>query len=218
MMFVGGENLSAPSQPSMRRYVFCEDGQRPDLFADETMDFEMKDVMLAFNSEKSLGVGELFITSRRVIWIKNDEFVGDQHQVAVDIDVPFIVLHAITRDPDSFAKPCVYCQLSGGDGGELRLENEDNSEAEDDELFIVPPNEAGLTAIFNALSHAALVNPDPPEDGEEEGDDEFIYNIDEVALGAEQARVLNHLESVFRAPEGDEEEGEEGQFDDADEV
>ena len=181
-----------------------------------------------------------------MIWIKDEVAVdGDaereeQQQVAIDLDVPFIVLHAITRDQDSYPLPCVYCQLSDGDDYSNLLaaargdgdgvdegegeENGDEDEAPEDELFIVPEDDAALTKIFNALSHAAMMNPDPPEDGEQEGDDEFIYDEDEVALGAEQARVLQHLDSVFVAPtmaqreEDDEDEDEpEGQFEDADE-
>ena len=87
----------------------------------------------------------------------------------------------------------------------------------------MPSDVSDLKEIFNAFSHAALLNPDPPEDGEEEGDDELIYNTDEVELGAEQSRNLQHLESVFHLPgdeleiEGEEEEEEEtaGQFEDA---
>ena len=182
-----------------------------------------------------------------MIWIKDEVAVdGDaereeQQQVAIDLDVPFIVLHAITRDQDSYPLPCVYCQLSDGDDYSNLLAaargdgdgdgvdedegegNGDEDEAPEDELFIVPEDDAALTKIFNALSHAAMMNPDPPEDGEQEGDDEFIYDEDEVALGAEQARVLQHLDSVFVAPtmaqreEEEDEDEPEGQFEDADE-
>jgi hypothetical protein len=68
------------------------------------------------------------------------------------------------------------------------------------EMFLIQKNDIDLTEIYNAFSHAALLNPDPPEDGEEEGDDELIYNIDEVELGVEQSQALEHLESVFHLP------------------
>lgn len=45
-----------------------------------------------------------------------------------DFDVPYIMLHAITHDPESYPKPCLYCQLD---------EDEDGPS----ELFLVPPKE-----------------------------------------------------------------------------
>mmetsp|Transcript_4115 Transcript_4115/g.6177 ORF Transcript_4115/g.6177 Transcript_4115/m.6177 type:complete len:212 (+) Transcript_4115:150-785(+) len=210
----------------MRRYVMCEDGQHPNLQDEETLDFQLEKVSLALGVRKQLGTGTLFVTSRRLIWIKDDDpsctDPNGEEQVAIDIDIPEVILHAITRDPDSYPTPCVYCQLNGSENFE-----DEEIEEEDDELFIVPSKDEELTAIFNALSHAAMMNPDPPEDGEEEGHDEFIYNYDEVALGAEQARILDHLESVFVAPtdaqlndmqENDNEDDDDdtnGQFDDA---
>jgi hypothetical protein len=46
-----------------------------------------------------------------------------------DFDVPFIILHAITHDSESFPKPCLYCQL-------------DEEEDSPSEMFLVPPQEA----------------------------------------------------------------------------
>jgi len=189
----------------MRRYVPVtpEDGQKPELWEDETIDYELDDVELSFGATKPVvGNGKLMITSKRVLWIGTGES-------AYDFDVPYIALHAITRDPDSYHKPCIYCQL---DCEEDQGEESDEDESEVlDEMFLAPSSEVHLTAMFNALSAAALNNPDPLEDWEQEGDDELIYNTDEVELGAEQARTLDHLESVFNVPEfyAHGEEGEE---------
>jgi hypothetical protein len=190
----------------------------PELWEDETIDYTLDDVEINFSAEKPpVGTGKLFITSKRVIWLgKGDE--------AYDFDVPYIVLHAVTRDADSYPKPCIYCQLDCEEAeGDEDDEEEEPGEVLD-EMFLVPSNEEHLTAMFNALSAAALNNPDPAEDWEQEGDDELIYNAEEVELGAEQARTLEHLESVFNIPEGygmegdDEDEGEgeyeEGEADD----
>lgn len=192
----------------MRRYVPVtpEDDQSPELWEDETIDYELNDVELSFGATKPvIGTGKFIVTSKRVLWMGTGES-------AYDFDVPYIALHAITRDPDSYPKPCIYCQLD--------CEEEDNGDESDDdesevldEMFLAPSNEEHLTAMFNALSAAALNNPDPLEDWEQEGDDELIYNADEVQLGAEQARTLDHLESVFNVPEfyahGEVGEGEE---------
>jgi nucleotide-sensitive chloride channel 1A len=200
----------------------------PELWEEETIDYTLDDVEINFSADKPpVGTGKLFITSKRVIWLgKGDE--------AYDFDVPYIVLHAVTRDADSYPKPCIYCQLDCEEADDNEDDEEEESEEVLDEMFLVPSSEEHLTAMFNALSAAALNNPDPEEDWAQEGDDELIYNAEEVELGAEQARTLEHLESVFNIPEGygmeaegeeegDYEEGEEegegeepvpGQFDD----
>ena len=198
----------------MRRIVPCSesDSNIPELWEGETIDYSLDEVEINFSSVKPpVGLGKLFITSKRVIWLgKGDE--------AYDFDVPYIVLHAITRDADSYPKPCIYCQLDVEEGNDEEDEDEDELL---DEMYLVPNSDDHLTAMFNALSAAALNNPDPPEEWEQEGDDELIYNMDEVELGAEQARTLNHLESVFNIPDDLQEDfeggDEEGQEEDADE-
>lgn len=173
-------------KPCMRRVVpMMEDGQTPSLWEDETIDFTLKSVELAFDVDAGpLGSGALFVTSKRVLWI------GDNGSTC-DFDVPYITLHAVSRDPATYPKSCVYCQL----------DSEEDSDGLK-EMFLVPGEEADVMKLFEALSHAALVNPDPLEDGEQEGDDELIFDADEVRLGAEQARILDHLESVFVEPNG----------------
>lgn len=215
----------------MRRIVPCteEDSNIPELWEEETIDFTLENVELNFRSDAPpIGSGKLFVTSKRVIWLGQDE-------KAFDFDVKYITLHAITRDTDSYPKPCIYCQLdafNSEDGGDADGD-EDAEEEEEilDEMYIVPSSEDQLQSVFDALSTAAMKNPDDPEEWEQDGDDELIYNTDEVELGAEQARTLAHLESVFNVPagygefeegEGEEEEegaedaddGVEGQFDD----
>lgn len=38
-----------------------------------------------------------------------------------------------------------------------------------------------MSALFEAMSRAAMLNPDPPEPGEDEGDDELIFDQDGLA-------------------------------------
>jgi hypothetical protein len=139
------------------------------------------------------------------------------------------------KDPMTYPKSCIFCQLDceemdfdqptndSNDDGEMMEQNgadessnpmenaEDDEEDEEwKELIIIPEEEKDIMAIFEALSHAALLNPDPEDD--DEGNHDFIYNLDEVNLGLEQARMLDHLESVFQFPdqaEGGEEYEEE---------
>jgi hypothetical protein len=183
-------------KPSMRRYVPCSEVKPdvPELWEDETIDYELSDVELSFSASKPpVGQGKLFITSKRVIWMQPGE-----SGAAFDFDVPYIVLHAISRDVDSYPKPCIYCQLDCCQSDDE--EDEENTEDAIDEIFLAPSCDTVLKDMFNAFSAAALNNPDPDEEGQEEGDDELIYNVDEVQLGAEQSRTLNHLESIFNVP------------------
>lgn len=173
-------------RPCMRRLVpLMEDNKSPDLWEGESIDFVLSHVECALKASETLGQGMLYITSKRVIWI------GDEGK-SCDLDVPYIIMHAVSRDPETYPKPCIYCQLDCDEYAE--------EEDELNEFFLAPEEEIDLMKIFDALSHAALINPDPMEEGEQEGDDELIYNVDEVRLGAEQAKALDHLESVFQVP------------------
>lgn len=170
-------------RPSYRRIVPIQEDGKPELWEDEIIDLELTGIELKF--DESQGEGSLVITSKRVIWIAKSD-----NGANFDFDVRYIVLHAITRDVDSHPKPCIYCQL-----------DTDGDEDECDELFIIPQKEEQLKVIFDGLSNAALKNPDPPEEGEMEGDDELIYNENEVQLGAEQARILQHLDDNLIVPD-----------------
>lgn len=185
--------MSGDGRPGMRRFVSCEDNNTPVLRDDEVIFYTLEKVGVAYRSEDAI-IEELnlFVTSSRIILLGAT--------IAADFDVSYVTLHAVTRDPASYVKPCLYCQLD--------FEEEEDEEEEvgcllypKSEMFLVPENLSDLKAMFDAFSRAALMNPDPPEDGEEEGDDELIFNQEEVALGVEQSRILCHLETVFYVPD-----------------
>ena len=190
-MGCSSDEMSGNDRPGMRRFVNCEANNTPVLRDGEVIHFHHSGLGVAFRSQDtSIEEVQLFVTTQRII------LVGEV--VFADFDVSYITLHAVTRDPASYGKPCLYCQL------DCEEDDDDDEETVIDclmypksEMFLVPENLTDLKVLFDAFSHAALLNPDPPEDGEEEGDDELIYNIDEVTLGVEQSRALSHLESVF---------------------
>lgn len=192
-------------KPGMRHYVpvvEVEEGgvSHPELWENETLDFSLENVKFTWSSKSPAASGTLYITSKRVIWLGAD--------ASYDFDVPYITLHAVSRDPATYPAPCVYCQLDAEeDLGDINQgisengEEDDQIEEEEDhtEMFLVPDDEADVLRLFEALSQAALLNPDPEDD--EEGDDDFIFNADEVNLGAAQAAALNAWESKFVDPE-----------------
>ena len=194
-----------------------EDGKSPLLDDEETVTFSLEGVELSFavdEPRKHMGTGTLFITQSRVI------FLGLKQ--SFDFDVRFIALHAVSRDARSYPRPCLYCQFARDeefDNGECEDEADEMLIGEEEELvgeleriatranemFLAPAKDADLMPLFEAFSQAALLNPDPVEPGHEddEDDDELFYNQEEVVLGAEAARVLDHLDNVFTGPEQD---------------
>lgn len=180
----------------MRRFVDCEANGSLVIRESEHVLLHLKNVEVSFSQvDEAIGVFELFVTSARVAILSQES--------SYEFDIPFIGLHAISRDPNGFRKPCLYCQL----------DQEENETP--DEMFLVPENSDLLKSMFDAFSHAATLNPDPLEPGEDEGDDELIYDVDEVNLGAIQAQRLAYLESVFEEPV---ENMNDGRFDDVEDL
>ena len=95
-------------------------------------------------------------------------------------------------------------------------------------MFFIPAEETQVQHLFDIFSEAALNNPDDEEEDEEEDEEGagggggefpsgFIYNVDEVQAGAQQAK-LQQWESVFSLPGGDRDDatrmGDDGNGDD----
>ncbi|CAM9224297.1 unnamed protein product [Phaeothamnion confervicola] len=127
-----------------------ESGTRPVLEEGEEVLYECRDVTFALAPDALEGSGSLVVTSKRVVWLS-----GTSADKAFDFDVPYICLHAVSRDPHTFPLPCIYCQL-----------DEDDDVLK--EAFFAPSDETLLSLLFAAFSRAAELNPDLPEAG---GDD-----------------------------------------------
>jgi hypothetical protein len=82
---------------------------------------EFDSMGLAFTDSEE-GIGKLYVTNRyyrnasrvlshtailcrRIIWTAPDK------SKVFDFDVPYITLHAVSSDPETYALPCVYCQV-----------------------------------------------------------------------------------------------------------
>ena len=194
----------ATTRSNVRRNI--DDPSIPELEPQEEIDYTLRNVGMSFkDSNQSIGNFDLIITTKRVV------LLGEL--MSFDFDIPYITLHAVTRDPASYPQPCIYCQLNyeiDDDANNLEVESENNEEITSvvllqpkDEMFIIPQDpENHLNDIFKALSHAAMLNPDPSDGGDDDSDgDDFIYNQEEVELGAREALRLDHLESVFNVPD-----------------
>ncbi|KUF85755.1 Chloride conductance regulatory protein ICln [Phytophthora nicotianae] len=140
-------------------------------------------------------VGALFVTTSRVIWLG----AAVSTHVGYAWEMSSVTLHAISRDPAAFPKPCLYCQISNQDVSEVRF---------------VPTDDKTLQEVFDAFSKSAEMNPDD----DEEDDDGWICDEDEVADGARAAQLAAHFDSMLQVSPGLETSATEaGQFDDADE-
>jgi len=77
--------------------------------------FELADVEISYGSSAMApeGRGLLQVTSKRLIWKEQQQEAGAEGKV-YEVEVPCITLHAISKDPSSFPKPCMYCQVGDG--------------------------------------------------------------------------------------------------------
>ncbi|CAI5975175.1 unnamed protein product [Closterium sp. NIES-65] len=173
--------------------------------AGEVLLHSQPDVGLVLGESDVDESGNLYITSKRVIW----HSTHTPHGIAVSL--VDLSMHAISRDLEAYPKPCIYTQplyythkpqTPAGDG-------KDEEEGENKcvlSRLIQPPSIQFLLiiplvlqvdtvdAIFKALCDSAALNPDP-EGAEQEGEGDWYYNEDEVLSNA---RVL--------LPEGDPDE------------
>ena len=169
--------------------------------------------------ERSEGSGAMHVTTRFVYW-----FSADDIERGYRLQYNWISMHAVSRDPESFARPCVYCQLDlppaapsfmcmdGGDAGEEEAGASADAEADEaedgmaddpfdevSEIRFVPADDAAINAIFTAMSDGAALNPDPEEDAEGAG--EFVFDEAEVAQGVadltpEQMRAMERWDAL----------------------
>ncbi|CAI5502764.1 unnamed protein product [Closterium sp. Naga37s-1] len=71
--------------------------------------------------------GNLYITSKRVVW----HSTHTPHGVAVSL--VDLSMHAISRDLDAYPKPCIYTQVDTGDWEDEDEEDEEEEEGEGEE-------------------------------------------------------------------------------------
>jgi len=173
---------------------------KPFLDEGEQLISQQPQVQLSFQREQTEGRGTLYITSKAVIWLSDED-----PEKGYSMDYYFIGLHAISRNLSTFPVPCIYCQLAV---------SEDEEQLQ--ELFLAPSDEASLDNIYNAFSEGAVLNPDPVE--EDEG--EFYFNEDEV-MGTtfEMPEIQEQLSEISKEnkenEENEENEEENEMFEDS---
>lgn len=74
-----------------------------------------------------------------------------------------IIMHAISRDAQSFAQPCIYLQLDEGDMMDDAAD--DDEEMLSPEVRLVPEHAQLIEGIFKTLCDCAALNPDTDVEG-----------------------------------------------------
>jgi len=178
----------------LERYTAVDaSGSKPQLELEEEITFTAPRTQLFLRGDTSEGMGSLYVTTRHLIWQTEDRSVGYR------FDYPYMLLHAIQRDPQAFPHPCIYAQLDDEVAEEAFASASmrqsaaaaaaaDEDEEEDDaaeaqpisDLRFVPENAGLLDALYHAMSECAKLNPDSDLS---EGEGDFMYNADEIRGG-----------------------------------
>jgi len=191
----------------LRRPVELGDNERPVLENEEKVLDQNTEVEVFMDPSVSLGQGTLYVTNRNVIWVCGNP------ENSFKVDMPTVMMHAISRDDQCFPKACLYCQLDVCDDDEIS------------EIRFVPADDSTLTEMYNAFSSSAALNPDPenPDDGDMGN---FFFNQQEVeaAMGGANPADQALLEAMTGVADMDVTPGDgcngcngHGQFDDAEE-
>ncbi|KAH7664687.1 ICln protein [Dioscorea alata] len=167
----------------------AEDGTgqpRLDADAGEELMHVQPGVSIALGSHPPESPGNLYITSRRVVWLSDAE-----KDKGYAVDFLSVSLHAVSTDPEAYPLPCIYAQIETGcdedeeSGGSDSEQQEDFNLSKITEMRLVPSDPSQLDALFEIFCRCAELNPDIHEDGEEET--EWFYGDEDIADdGAEE--------------------------------
>ncbi|OMO98046.1 Nucleotide-sensitive chloride conductance regulator [Corchorus olitorius] len=140
-------------------------------------------VSVALGNRAPESPGTLYITTKQVVWLSEvDRAKG------YAVDFLSLSLHAVSTDPESYPSPCIYTQIETGD-------DEDNSEDSDSdcnevldlakvtEMRLIPSDASQLDTLFQIFCECAELNPEPIEEGEEEGHN-WIFSADQLGEAA----------------------------------
>ncbi|CAI0547220.1 unnamed protein product [Linum tenue] len=125
--------------------------------------------------------GTLYISSRKVVWLSD---VDREKGYAVDFLA--LSLHAVSRDPDAFPSPCIYAQIETGvDEDDSDCSDSEHEETLDlskvTEMRLVPSDPNQLDTLFQIFCECAELNPEPIEEDEGFGGNNWVFSADMMA-------------------------------------
>lgn len=180
------------------------DARRPDLDPEEELASTFDCITLMIGLETQ-GEGQLFVTSRRMIWAGASTAFG--------VQFTSLIMHAVASASEEFPHDSIYLQL---DGAEVF---DDDREDSSPQVRLVSSQESVVSSIFQALCDGAVANPDSDVE-DDEGD--FFFDQDEINRGAAQANnnshadMLNRFDAMLQMPGDQAVSSDPQQFDDAD--
>lgn len=142
-----------------------------------------------YTDKGEVGRGVLQVTSMRLLWFQPDAAPLSGYET----DWTRVTLHAISRDPESGYPPCIYCQISLSEEEllcECRFVPDDPSSCKQIATFLYFILHVRkligflfhfiVESIFESMSKASEMNPDPAEDDDDmDGDDDaFVASGD----------------------------------------
>jgi len=174
---------------------------------DEEEEVRLRRRVQLYAEERPPVVGELQITTKRVIWQPDDTSAP-----TVSIIYPAIMMHAVSRDVSAFHSACLYMQLDG----QHRIEARPAAAA------AAPPAANGVAPMDvgeNMNGAVAADEGDEDNSDEEEGDegDEETQEVRLVPLDVETGGLDAALDGLFEAlsacaalnPDDDDDESDE---------
>ncbi|WCJ36516.1 nucleotide-sensitive chloride conductance regulator (ICln) family protein [Euphorbia peplus] len=157
------------------------DGPVLDTLNGEELMHVQANVAIVLGNGSPDSAGTLYISSKKVVWLSDLDI-----NKGYAVDFLSVSLHAISRDPDSFPSPCIYCQIDTGfeDGYDLNSEDSDPESIESGdishvkEMRLIPSDSNQLDTLFQIFCECAELNPEPI-DAEEEHN--WIFSADQMA-------------------------------------
>lgn len=160
-----------------------------------------------------LGTGKLHVTEEDIAWIRDDS-------MGFRLNYKRLIAHAISKDPASYPRPCLYMLYDGTtptpQQGESREGSDEETEDEGNiEIRIAPSDENNVKRLYEAVSDGQLLNPEEQSDDSDEDcqggmvgmgtTDQLRFVSDsQVQFDADGQVILNQNEDTRRFEDMDE--------------
>ncbi|KAM7266545.1 hypothetical protein ACFE04_004442 [Oxalis oulophora] len=138
-------------------------------------------VSVVFDNRSPETLGTLYITTRQVIWLSEED-----KDKGYAVDFLSITLHAVSRDPEAYPSPCIYAQIETDDDGDFSEDSDSDSESSGildlskvTEMRLVPSDPTQVDTLFEVFCECAELNPEPTGEDEEEGSN-WILSADQT--------------------------------------